>query len=333
VGSLPKAMAVMATPPDMAGMDPKTRLNQFCQRYCLRPVTKKDILYSTTKFGNKQYQSIVRLNCMEGQEYAGELSETPKDAEKSAANQALQAFSSVMNSLPPMKPASKKKKSGEADDKVGVPPSDNPALTDKVKLNALCMRIAKRPLQKGETVYDTQQLGVGKNPTGYQATVRLPCLPEAWATKLFAGEVCLNKQAAEQSAAAIALAAIEADEGLCTLANEKAPKKPPAEGTEGKKPGGGKGWKNWWAPTPAGPDLPREAISEAPLPATVMEWKGQFGWVKLVQPLEHPAASKREGKVYLHKQDLKEGKESLSEGAMVSVKVYLDSMGLGAVEV
>eukprot|EP00439_Symbiodinium_sp_Y106_P025172 s2356_g3.t1 len=299
-------MAVMATPPEMAGMDPKTRLNQ--------------------------YQSIVRLNCMEGQEYAGELSESPKDAEKSAANQALQAFSTVMNSLPPMKPASKKKKSGEADDKVGVPPSDNPALTDKVKLNALCMRIAKRPLQKGETVYDTQQLGVGKNPTGYQATVRLPCLPEAWATKLFAGEVCLNKQAAEQSAAAIALAAIEADEGLCTLANEKAPKKPPAEGTEGKKPGG-KGWKNWWAPTPAGPDLPREAISEAPLPATVMEWKGQFGWVKLIQPLEHPAASKREGKVYLHKQDLKQGKESLSEGAMVSVKVYLDSMGLGAVEV
>ena len=34
----------------------------------------------------------------------------------------------------------------------------------QVRLNALCMRIAKRPLEKGETLYDTQQIGVGKDP-------------------------------------------------------------------------------------------------------------------------------------------------------------------------
>lgn len=33
----------------------------------------------------------------------------------------------------------------------------------QVRLNALCMRIAKRPLEKGETLYDTQQIGVGKD--------------------------------------------------------------------------------------------------------------------------------------------------------------------------
>ncbi|CAJ1400063.1 unnamed protein product [Effrenium voratum] len=251
-------------------MDAKTRLNQFCQRYCLRPVTRKDILYSTTRFGNKQYQSIVRLNCLDGQEYAGELSETPKDAEKSAAQQALKAFSTVISSLPPMKPA-KKKKSGDGEDKAGPSDAENPALTDKVKLNALCMRIAKRPLQKGETVYETQQLGLGKNPTGYQATVQLPCLPEDWASKLFAGQVCPNKQAAEQSAASIALKAIQEDAKLTALAEEKVPKKPSAGG-EGKKTKA-KAWKS-------GPDLPREALSEAPLAAMVLEWKGSFGWAR-----------------------------------------------------
>jgi len=309
------------------GMDAKTQLNQFCQRYCERPVTRKDILYSTTKFGNKQYQSIVRLNCMEGQEYAGELSETPKDAEKSAAQQALKAVS-VITSLTGNKETKKKKAPGDSGPsvKVKIPDDENPALTDKVTLNALCMRIAKRPLEKGETVYDTQQIGVGKNPAGYQSTVSLPCLPEDWAAKLFAGEVCQNKQRAEQSAASVALKAMEEDAALCALAEEKVPKKP----TEGKK-SKGKNGKNGWLPK-GGPDLPREVISEATLAATVLEWKGSFGWVKLSEPIEHPAASRREGKVYLHKQDLKDGKELLAEGDMVLVQLYTDSHGLGAAE-
>lgn len=309
------------------GMDAKTQLNQFCQRYCERPVTRKDILYSTTKFGNKQYQSIVRLNCMEGQEYAGELSETPKDAEKSAAQQALKAVS-VITSLTGNKETKKKKAPGDSGPsvKVKIPDDENPALTDKVRLNALCMRIAKRPLEKGETVYDTQQIGVGKNPAGYQSTVSLPCLPEDWAAKLFAGEVCQNKQRAEQSAASVALKAMEEDAALCALAEEKVPKKP----TEGKK-SKGKNGKNGWLPK-GGPDLPREVISEATLAATVLEWKGSFGWVKLSEPIEHPAASRREGKVYLHKQDLKDGKELLAEGDMVLVQLYTDSHGLGAAE-
>ncbi|CAK9026194.1 unnamed protein product [Durusdinium trenchii] len=314
---------------DNEGMDSKTRLNQFCQRYCLRPVTRKDILYSTTKFGNKQYQSIVRLNCMESQEYAGELCEAPKDAEKSAAQQALKAFQAVIASLPAGKPVKKKPPPSELDEvNKQIADAENPALTDKVKLNALCMRIAKRPLEKGETIYETQQLGVGKNPSGYQATVRLPCLPEDWAMKLFAGEVCQNKQAAEQSAAGIALKALEEDQALCALAEEKVPKKPSEK--EGKK-AKGKSWKGWWV-SKGGPDLPRELVSEAPVAATVLEWKGSFGWVKLSQPLEHPAASKREGKVYLHRQDLKDGKELLVEGEMVFVSLYTDSMGLGAAE-
>eukprot|EP00440_Ansanella_granifera_P000384 gb/GFBE01000416.1/.p1 GENE.gb/GFBE01000416.1/~~gb/GFBE01000416.1/.p1 ORF type:complete len:326 (+),score=98.78 gb/GFBE01000416.1/:1-978(+) len=324
----------------MEGMDAKTRLNQFCQKYCLRPVTKKDILYSTTKFGHDQYQAIVRLNCMEGQEYAGELRPNPKEAEKSAAQQAMVAYAAVISSLPPMKPGGKKKKSagaagaaggaagGEEKAKKKLEDGENPALTDKVKLNALCMRIAKRPLQKGDTVYDTRQMGLGKAAAGYQTTVRLPCLPGDWAAKMFAGQVCTNKQAAEQSAAGIALAAMIVDPVLV----EAAAKAPPAKaGGEGKK-GGGKGWKGWWGPMPTGPDLPREEVTTAPVSGTVVEWKGNFGWVQPTEPLDHPAAKKRSGKVYLHKQDLKDGKEALEEGATVLINVYVDATGLGGIQ-
>ncbi|CAE8624857.1 unnamed protein product [Polarella glacialis] len=227
----------------MDGMDAKTRLNQFCQRFCVRPVTKMDIVYSTTKFGNNQYQAIVKLNCMEGQEYAGELSANPKEAEKSAAQQAMQAYSTVLSQLPPLRAGQKKKKpaaSGDGAVKKPIPEGENPAMTDKVKLNALCMKIAKRALQKGETLYETRQMGIGKAPTGYQTTVRLVCLPGEWANKMFAGQVCQNKQSAEQSAAGIALAAMLLDPELAEAA-AKAPEKKKAERPEGGK-GKGKGW-------------------------------------------------------------------------------------------
>ncbi|CAE8610197.1 unnamed protein product, partial [Polarella glacialis] len=274
----------------MDGMDAKTRLNQFCQRFCVRPVTKMDIVYSTTKFGNNQYQAIVKLNCMEGQEYAGELSANPKEAEKSAAQQAMQAYSTVLSQLPPLRAGQKKKKPAASADgavKKPIPEGENPAMTDKVKLNALCMKIAKRALQKGETLYETRQMGIGKAPTGYQTTVRLVCLPGEWANKMFAGQVCQNKQSAEQSAAGIALAAMLLDPELAEAA-AKAPEKKKAERPEGGK-GKGKGWgKGFWG-FMSGPDLPRERVTEAPVLCTVLEWKGSFGWVKPVADLEHPA--------------------------------------------
>mmetsp|Transcript_24438 Transcript_24438/g.44310 ORF Transcript_24438/g.44310 Transcript_24438/m.44310 type:complete len:332 (-) Transcript_24438:81-1076(-) len=326
--AVPVPKGLIVAPVEDAGMDAKTRLNQFCQRFCLRPVTKKDIVYSSTKFGHNQYQSIVRLNCMDGQEYAGELTTNPKDAEKSAAQQ---AYAAVVASTPEFKqPAKKKKSPGEGKAKGTFPEGENPALTDKVRLNALCMQITKRPLQKGETLYESRALGLGKAPTGYQTTVRLPCLPNDWSEKMFAGQVCTTKQAAEQSAAGIALAAMLVDPVLTELAAKKAPAGGEGNG-EGKK-SKGKGWKGWWGPAQTGPDLAREAVSQVAVRATVVEWKGNFGWVKTDQPIDHAAAAKREGKVYLHKQDLKNGKESLEEGAVVMVTIYSDSTGLGAEE-
>eukprot|EP00930_Biecheleria_cincta_P009199 TRINITY_DN110897_c0_g1_i1.p1 TRINITY_DN110897_c0_g1~~TRINITY_DN110897_c0_g1_i1.p1 ORF type:complete len:348 (-),score=76.43 TRINITY_DN110897_c0_g1_i1:4-1047(-) len=319
-------------PPAAAPMDPdaKTKLNQFCQRYCQRPVTKNDVLYSITRFNKNECQAVVKLNCMEGQEFAGELCENAKDAEKSAALQAMAAYAAIMQSLPLVKPAAKKKQSAVDGGAAGKTDAqgENPAVTNKVKLNALCMKIIKRPLQKGETVYDTAEVGLGKSsPSAFQTTVRFPCLPGEWATKAFVGKVSEQKQAAEQDAAGIALAAMVADPVLTEVANAKPPKKETSG--EGKGKGWNK-WKKWWGG--GGPDLPREVVTATPVAATVEEWKGSYGWVKLTEALDHPAASKRQGSVYLHKQDLKNGKESLEKGMTLLVSIYADPSGLGAVE-
>lgn len=324
--------AAPAEPLDIAPVDPdaKTRLNQFCQRYCQRPVTKNDVLYSITRFSKSECQAVVKLNCMEGQEFAGELCENAKEAEKSAALQAMAAYAAVMENLPPAKPGAKKKQSADEGGGAGktVPEGENPALTNKVKLNALCMKIIKRPLQKGETLYETVEVGQGgKSPSAFQSTVRFPCLPGEWATKAFVGKVSEQKQSAEQDAAGIALAAMMADPVMTEAANAKPPKK--ESSGEGKSKGWAK-WKKWWGA--AGPDLPREMVTEAPVAATVQEWKGSYGWVKLNEALDHPLASKRQGNIYLHKQDLKNGKESLEKDMAILVTIYADPSGLGAQE-
>lgn len=351
-------------------MDSKTGLNQFCQRYCSRPVTKADIVYKTTKFGDHQFQTIVTLNCLEGQEYAGELSTNQKNAEKSAAQQALQAYSAIsatllhaaavvhkkckipgplgvpqpfMLNLEPMVPRAPGTAAGGAAAeqpavKQGAESGENPALTDKVKLNAACMKIVKRALQKGETLYETRQVGISKNFSGYQSTVRLMCLPETWANQIFPGQVCANKQGAEQSAAGVALVAIMADPELSAqiIKVNNAPAQPKAS-KKSKGKGSGKEqawrWKGSWGWSAGGPDLPRERVSETSITGEILEWKGSFGWVKPHVEIEHPAASRREGKIYLHQQDLVDGAQELSPGTIVFFQLYADPSGLGAEEV
>jgi len=362
-------------------MDPKTGLNQFCQRYCSRPVTKNDILYKTTKFGNSQFQAVVTLSCLEGQEYAGELSSSRKSAEKSAAQQALQAYSAIsstllqasavhkkcrvpgplgvpqpfmfnLGNLPNLEPAvpgvpgvgaggaaehAAAKQGAEGGEPEPGASGENPALTDKAKLNAACMKIVRRALRKGETLYETRQVGIGPNASGYQSTLRLMCLPEAWASRSFPGQVHANKRGAEQSAAGTALAAIMADEELSAQATKEPDKAPSAAGGKPKgKGGGGRGraprYQGWgWAAS--GPDLPRERLSEEAVSGEVLEWKGTFGWVKCSAEIDHPAASRRGGKVYVHQRDLLDDVQELSEGASVSFQLYVDPSGLGGEEV
>mmetsp|Transcript_16620 Transcript_16620/g.35782 ORF Transcript_16620/g.35782 Transcript_16620/m.35782 type:complete len:335 (+) Transcript_16620:132-1136(+) len=313
-------------------VDHKTALNQFSQRYCKRPVTKEDIVYVVNRFGN-QYQSIVKLNCFSGQEYAGHLSMSSKEAEKSAAYQALLAYAPAIEALGPKEEAVKSRKkqtpeeiAAKKEKQAAAVEGENPAITPKTKLNSLCMKIAKRYLQKGETVYESMKV-----TGGFQATVKLGALPGEWASRCWAGEVCSTKQKAEQSAAEIALNQIVNDPILCEEAAK--PKEKPPKPSRTKEKDAEANYGKWvWQPS-GGADLPRERIGEGPLTGEVVEWKGTYGWLKAEDSLEHEMATLRGGKIYVNKKDIVPEVESLEPGTKVRFFLYEDPSGLGGEEV
>jgi len=220
--------------------DPKQRLMQFCQTK-KKGVTTSDIVYTTQQFPFGM-QAVVKVVCVDGQEFAGEVEHSAKDAEKSAALQALAAYgvdtTGCMEwkktaakrpaaAAPGQPPAAKKPK--------GSPPVPGTpgVVTPKGELNTMCSRIARSVMDKKSVVYQTGEVVGG----GFQSTVTLACLTGMWATQPFAGEVSVKKGDAEQSAATFALAAMKADPELMAKANEP----PKAKTWTGK--GGGKGGK------------------------------------------------------------------------------------------
>eukprot|EP00927_Polykrikos_kofoidii_P070754 TRINITY_DN67147_c0_g1_i1.p1 TRINITY_DN67147_c0_g1~~TRINITY_DN67147_c0_g1_i1.p1 ORF type:complete len:310 (-),score=46.27 TRINITY_DN67147_c0_g1_i1:334-1185(-) len=240
------------------GMCAKTMLNQNCQKLKRSPISKQDIIYTSNLVGPRMYQAVVRLNCMGCEEFAGEVMDSPKEAEKAAAFQALEAHAVTFASV--AQDATKKRKqntmeafgatfsmedleslyANQSPDNIGQLMEaagqalkrqnvGNPALTDKLKLNSLCMKIARRTLVKGDTIYEARPT-VG----GFQSTVTLACLPGEWGNATWAGEVRSTKAAAEQSAATIALSMICEDAELQSLANRPS-------GNSGKGKGRGKG--------------------------------------------------------------------------------------------
>mmetsp|Transcript_16122 Transcript_16122/g.34844 ORF Transcript_16122/g.34844 Transcript_16122/m.34844 type:complete len:504 (+) Transcript_16122:99-1610(+) len=82
---------------------------------------------------------------------------------------------------------------------------------------------------------------------------------------------------------------------------------------------------------PSGPDLPRERVTQEKVSGTVTEWKGKFGWVKPLTPLDHPLSKKHKGRLYLHVQDL-EYADAVAPGTTVWFHVFFDASGLGAEE-
>jgi hypothetical protein len=208
----------------LAVKDPKTAVNQFCQRFCNRPITKEDVIYTISKYPNG-YQATVKLNCIEGQEFAGDVSTSQKEAEQKASQQVLDFYSEQIENM--RKPPKKKKKRPAAPP-VGTPPPPpikagdpqpelDPSISAKGNLNAHVGKILRRVLEKDEVMYETQQV-LG----GYQSTVRMPGLPDDWGLQIWAGEVCQKKQDSEQSVAQLALDAIRNDEGLMAKYNEPA---------------------------------------------------------------------------------------------------------------
>mmetsp|Transcript_36680 Transcript_36680/g.86101 ORF Transcript_36680/g.86101 Transcript_36680/m.86101 type:complete len:313 (-) Transcript_36680:99-1037(-) len=308
-------------------MDFKQELNQFLQKHCKRPLTKTDITYTVSKYGT-QFQAIVRLNCVNGQEYAGHLMADAKAAEKSAAQQAIEANATLVEAAKTA-PADKKRQaqkppiSAEEREakKAKQEAGENPAVTPKTELNSLCMKIIGRFLKKGETVYVCNKIGMQ-----YQATVQITSLPDEWGQRAWAGHLCANKQKAEQSAAEIALGDIKGDEKLQELASQ----------FKGKGKGKGKWdmqamWEmmnNWWTWNNT-----RERVIEEDVLGELIEWKGHYGWVKTDHDFEHEAKGMRDGKIYMHRKDIEGQPEALAEGQKVKFKLYADGSGLGAEEV
>jgi len=78
-----------------------------------------------------------------------------------------------------------------------------------------------------------------------------------------------------------------------------------------------------------GTKLARTHVSALRRKGQVIKWFGQFGWVKLDQPIDHPAASKHNGDLYLHSSDMGGGAK-VEIGSEVDFVVYADASGLGA---
>eukprot|EP00928_Gymnodinium_smaydae_P037798 TRINITY_DN26192_c0_g3_i1.p1 TRINITY_DN26192_c0_g3~~TRINITY_DN26192_c0_g3_i1.p1 ORF type:complete len:358 (+),score=68.63 TRINITY_DN26192_c0_g3_i1:70-1074(+) len=330
-------------------MDPKSELVNICQRLASRPLTKTDIMYTTTKFGH-QLQSIVKLNCIGGQEYAGHLAGDHKQAERNAAIQAVDANRAAVDAL-----ASEPKKSGNQQQRL-TPAQlaakkakqaeegyENPAFTPKVQLNSLYMKIIKKFPQKGDTVYTCMNV-----KGGFQATVGLTGLPGEWATRQWAGHVCSTKQKAEQSAAEQALMQLSTEPELVEEANKPKGGTKKAQG-KGSGAGGGKskgkggwgGFPDWmwekaaeaWGGGYGSKKVgPRERIFPEAVTAEVVEWRGKYGFAKPHTEVTHAESKRQDGKIYISVSDIGE-LESLTPGSTVKFFVYTDGAGLGGEEV
>merc|ERR1719424_1433811 len=80
----------------------------------------------------------------------------------------------------------------------------------------------------------------------------------------------------------------------------------------------------------------RKKITEESTLGEILEWKGNFGYIKPAVEIEHEDSKKggrwKGDKIYVHKKDVAADCE-LAEGAVVRFHVYKDKSGLGACEV
>jgi len=72
----------------------------------------------------------------------------------------------------------------------------------------------------------------------------------------------------------------------------------------------------------------RTKVQASRVTGTMLEAKGNFGWIQPDTPINHPEAKKRGGKIYLSKADAEGGLPAV--GTHVSFFVYSDGTGLGA---
>eukprot|EP00930_Biecheleria_cincta_P095779 TRINITY_DN87699_c0_g1_i1.p1 TRINITY_DN87699_c0_g1~~TRINITY_DN87699_c0_g1_i1.p1 ORF type:complete len:422 (-),score=72.08 TRINITY_DN87699_c0_g1_i1:51-1316(-) len=196
----------------LGNTEPKSLLNTYCQKVTKRPVTKGDVAYSVQHTGGGYYQGTVTLHCLGGIQFAGDISPSRKDAEKKAAEQALQHYSipSPGSGQDPLGGVESSMTISITPASVQAPPPPLPQelaeMSSKAALNTVLGRAVKVGLSSGSVHYDCSIV-----PGGFQAIIRVPCLPGLWSQKAWSGEVCTKKKDAENSAAHYAVSDILTD--------------------------------------------------------------------------------------------------------------------------
>lgn len=74
----------------------------------------------------------------------------------------------------------------------------------------------------------------------------------------------------------------------------------------------------------------RVKISAKRYQGKLVEWKGKFGWIQPLSPIDHPDAGKRGGKVFMGQEEVE---TEIELRGIVSFLVYRDANGLGAMHV
>mmetsp|Transcript_24246 Transcript_24246/g.75448 ORF Transcript_24246/g.75448 Transcript_24246/m.75448 type:complete len:437 (+) Transcript_24246:90-1400(+) len=313
----------------------KSELVQKMQAHIKRAVTKTCIVYTVAQVG-EQFQATVRLDCTGGQEFTGEVSMTDRLAEHAAAQQALiyeQMWLPATAPPPTAAAPAATRAMVVAGGAAGVKRKATAAANSngdspKCALVTFLQRLIKRTMVKGDVTYEVAQT-VG----GYQATVTTGCFEG----RQFAGEVSPDQKTAEAAAARQAHIALQAEFGQLPQV-----KKPRTNSGQGGGMGGGlngglnggvnggMGGSMGGGKSGGGANLARQILEMNT--GTVQEWNeaAGFGWIRADAPVNHPAASKRQGKIYVHKRD---AMGIVGTGSTVQFKVYSDSQGLGACEV
>mmetsp|Transcript_54126 Transcript_54126/g.154409 ORF Transcript_54126/g.154409 Transcript_54126/m.154409 type:complete len:370 (+) Transcript_54126:113-1222(+) len=174
----------------------KTDLVEFAQRYLGKSMDKGDIEYVVVQ-QESLHQATVTLHCMDKQQFAGELCETEKAAQLSAALIALTELQNVIGKLE----KGTKRKGAPGDG------SNGEDVLARNKLREAVRQILGRDIIDGDLVYDTKTTEEGQT-----CTVTLPTMEGSWSIREFPGSASPFKRDAMLSAASVALEAILAAE-------------------------------------------------------------------------------------------------------------------------
>jgi hypothetical protein len=227
----------------MMSVNSKSLLGEFITKYTLTCCSKQSIKYVTEQFGH-QYQTVITLVSLGKRRlgkpppvFAGDLCNTKKDAEFSAAQRALDAYAEKIAALD-MVPKTKKAKTSGGGSECGT---GVPKISSYGRLTTYCAKLRKGQcsMKRGGWM----QSDCIEVEGGFQCLLQVPCLPDALGQVTWIGNVGQTKKLAEEDSASRACQAIEDIPSLVRDIN--APKKlktlPPGGWDHGKGKGKDKG--------------------------------------------------------------------------------------------